>query len=511
MGRPLILGVDFGTQGVRAAVFEPDGHCLKMAFAGYDTYYPHPGWAEQQPNEWWEAFRKALSTCLDGLNPTEIAGMAVCATSSTVLAIDREGNPLMPAILWMDARATKQADEINSTGNKVLKYSGGQVSVEWMLPKTLWIKENRPDIYQNAYQIMEQLDWINYRLTGRLVCSKCTATCKWNYTDREGGWSDTFMQEIGLGDFKDKIPVNVLPIGGLVGRITPEMAAQLGLPRDLIVYQGGIDAHIGMLGLGVVTPGQMGVIMGTSFVHLALTQQPIYHQGLWGPYPSAIIDGLWLLEGGQVSAGSLTRWFKDQLAGDLLYTNPSDDSYHILANQAKSISPGADGLIVLDTWQGNRTPYRDPLTRGAVWGLTLSHTRAHLYRAILEGVAFGTRNILAAFNEAGCPVTEIVACGGVLKNPIWMQIIADVTGVPIKRTNFSEAGVLGCAVAAAAGMKCHTGLDEAAHRMVSYGENIQPNPDISPIYDFYFETYKRTYELLAPEMHKVHDFHNDRG
>ncbi|MHB9094369.1 MAG: FGGY-family carbohydrate kinase, partial [Eubacteriales bacterium] len=475
MGWPLILGVDFGTQGVRTAVFDSNAHCLNMAFAGYDTYYPSPGWAEQHPEEWWNAFKKALSGCLTGLDSTEIAGMAVCATSSTVLAVDEEGRPLMPAILWMDARAIRQTEKINSTGNKVLRYSGGQVSVEWMLPKTLWIKENKPDIYESAYQILEQLDWINYRLTDRFVSSKCTATCKWNFTDTEGGWSDEFMREIGLGDFKDKIPVDVVPVGGRVGRITPETAAEIGLPKELPVFQGGIDAHIGMLGLGVVNPGQMGVIMGTSFVHLTLTQVPVYHQGLWGPYPSAVIEDLWLLEGGQVSAGSLTKWFKDQFASELPYSNPNDDPYQVLAGQAQNIPPGSEGLIVLDTWQGNRTPYRDPMARGAVWGLTLSHTRAHLYRAVLEGVAHGTRNILEAFNKAECPVTEIVACGGVLKNPVWLQIIADVTGVPIKRTKFTEAGVLGCAVAAAVGLGYFKGLGEASRAMVEFGETVKPD------------------------------------
>ncbi|MDA8234073.1 MAG: FGGY-family carbohydrate kinase [Clostridia bacterium] len=508
MVQPLILGVDFGTQGVRTAIFKPDGRCLKMAFASYDTYYPHPGWAEQQPQEWWEAFTKALANCLDKVDSTQIAGMTVCGTASTVVAMARDGNPLMPAILWMDTRAASEAEKINSTRHKILKYSGGQDSVEWMLPKTLWIKENKPEVYHQTYQIMEQLDWINYRLTNQLVSSKCTVTCKWNYADVEDGWSDEFMKEIGLGDFREKIPVKVLPIGEKVGTMTAETAAQLGLPPGIMVYQGGIDAHIGMLGLGVVSPGQMGVIMGTSFVHLALTEQPIYHQGLWGPYPSAVIEGLWLLEGGQVSAGSLTRWFKDQLAGDLQYIDP--DPYQILADQAKDIPPGAEGLMVLDTWQGNRTPYRDPLTKGAILGLTLSHTRAHLYRAILEGVAFGTRNILEAFKEADCPVKEMVACGGVLKNPVWLQIIADVTGVPIRRTTFSEAGVLGCAIAAAAGMKYYNGLAEATQTMVDYSENVLPNPDNALIYDFYFKSYKQTYEVLAPEMHRIHNFNNDR-
>lgn len=506
MNHPLVLGADFGTQGVRAAVFEPTGRLVKMAFAGYGTYYPSPGRAEQLPGEWWEAFKGALSSCLADIDAHRIKGMALCATSSTVLPVLRDGTPLSPAILWMDARATTEMEKINKSGHAVLKYSGGQDSVEWMLPKTLWIKEHQPDIYSRAHMILEKLDWINFRLTGRYVSSKCTATCKWNYVDVAGGWSDEFMREIGLGDFRDKIPVEVIPVGKPVGNISAETAAMLGLPENLPVFQGGIDAHTGMLGLGVVDPGQMGVIMGTSFVHLALTERPVFHPGLWGPYPDALIEGLWLLEGGQVSCGSLTRWFKEQFAGELAFTHPGDEPYQVLAAEAEGIPPGSEGLIVLDTWQGNRTPYRDPLARGAVWGMTLAHTRAHLYRAFLESVAYGTRNILEAFSKASAPVRQIVACGGVVRNPVWLQIIADVAGVPIKQAGFSEAGVLGCAVAAAAGLGIHAGLREAAGVMVAYGETVKPDPAKFDLYSFYFEKYKRTYELLAPEMHRLYSF-----
>lgn len=511
MRRSLVLGVDFGTQGVRTAVFEQNGNCLKMAFASYETNYPGPGLAEQDAGDWWSAFKKALTETLAGVEASALKGMAIGATSSTVLPIDKDGNPLTPAILWMDTRATSQAQKINYTGHPILEFSGGQDSVEWMLPKTLWLKEERPEIYNQAYRIVEELDWINLRLTGRLVASKCTATCKWNYADTTGGWSDRFMQQIGLEDFRDKIPTEVVPIGSPIGVITAETAAELGLPVGIKVFQGGIDAHMCMLGLGVVNPGQMGVIMGTSFVHLALTKEPVFHPGLWGPYPGAVLEGLWLLEGGQVSSGSLTRWFKDQLAGDLTENDTGEDPYAILARQAAEVSPGSDGLIMLDTWQGNRTPYRDPLARGAAVGLTLSHTRAHLYRAMLESVAYGTRNILEAFDVADCPVNELIASGGVLKNPVWMQIIADVTGVPLRKAGFTEAGVLGCAIAAFSGLGIYKDLPEAAAAMVQYGETVLPNLQNRELYDFYFEGYKRTYQLLSPEMHKMHDFLSDRS
>jgi FGGY-family pentulose kinase len=508
----LLLGADFGTQGVRVAVFDRYGGLLEMSFAAYPTFYPRPGWAEQDPRNWWDAFKQALAECLKGVkSPEKIKGMTICSTSSTVLAVDDGGNPLMRAILWMDNRAVAEAGIINNTGHPRLKYSGGADSVEWMIPKTLWIKNNLKDIYHAARLIVEKQDWINYRLTGRWVSSRCTATCKWNYADIDGGWSDDFMREIGLADYRDKLPVQVVPVGRSVGEIRREAAWELGLPAGITVFQGGIDAHIGLLGLGAVEPGQMGVIMGTSFVHLTLSSGPIFRPGLWGPYPNALVDGLWLLEGGQVSCGSLTRWFKDHLAPDLKYSHPGDEPYRVLAGEAARVPPGSEGLVVLDTWQGNRTPYRDPLATGCMWGLTLSHTRAHLYRAILESVAYGTRNILESFAAANLEINEIIACGGVLNNQLWLQIIADVTGVPIRKAGFGEAGVLGCAVCAAAGLGLYPGLTAAAQSMVEYGETVYPAPDHTRVYSFYFEQYKKTYELLAPQMHLLHTFRRNGG
>ncbi len=508
----LVLGADFGTQGVRVAVFNSGGNCLHMNFVPYPTQYPRPGWAEQSPNHWWQAFQDALAQCLSQLeDSSSIKGMTLCSTSSTVLATTQEGEPLTEAILWMDNRAIRETEKINTSNHPYLKYSGGSDSVEWMLPKTLWLKNNQPELYKQAHLIVEMQDWLNFKLTGKWVASRCNATCKWNYADVEGGWSEQFMEDIGLADFADKLPVTVVPVGKPVGEIKHEVAQQLGLPEGLVVFQGGIDAHIGMLGMGVVEPGQMSIIMGTSFVHLAHAPKPIFKKGLWGPYPNAILDNLWLLEGGQVSCGSLTKWFKDQLAKDLNNLPDDKEPYQILIEEAAEISPGSDGLVVLDFWQGNRTPYRDPMAKGCIWGMTLSHSRAHLYRAILESVAYGTRNILDNFSDSDFKVAQIVACGGVLKNKLWLQIISDVTGIPILKTKFSEAGVLGCAICAAAGLGLYESIPEAAQNMVQYADTIYPEDQNHKIYSYYFEKYKKTYELLASQMHEMHQFHQDRG
>lgn len=506
----LFMGVDLGTQGVRVGIFDKVGNCLSMRSREYDTFYPSPGWAEQEPSQWWHALTAcAREVTADVRERGRVVALTVCATSSTVLAVSKDGEPLGPAILWMDGRAQKEREIINATSHPILKYSGGQVSVEWMVPKLLWLKKYRPDVYKQADKVVEALDWLVYKLTGKWVASKCNAGCKWNYADNEGGWNEEFFRSIGLEDFREKWPQKVLAMGDVVGEAKSEVRRELGLDDDVLVVQGGIDAHTGMLGLGVTDPGRMAVIMGTSFVHLTLLKQPVYAPGLWGPYANVITPGNWLLEGGQISAGSITRWFRDNFGGNAALGQ--GNAYAQLAAEAAAMPAGAEGLIVLDFWQGNRTPFGDPLASGTIWGLRLHHTRGHVYRAILESVAYGTRNILKVFAEYGCPVQEIVACGGVVNNPVWLQIIADVCQIPVATTKFSEAGLLGAAMTAAVGSKLYSSFTHAAQEMVVTDKVIFPDPGKQTVYDDYFRMYLETYQALAPLMKQAGKGNSEAG
>ncbi|UCF91528.1 MAG: hypothetical protein JSW39_25195 [Desulfobacterales bacterium] len=499
---PLLMGIDVGTQAGRVGIFNARGDLLAMAAAPYATTYPMPGWAEQNPLDWWQAICRCARAVLKQIpNPGQVRAVAVCATSSTVLAVDATGRPLGNAILWMDSRAGKETRDINATQHTVLKYSGGEVAVEWMAPKRLWLKRNRQDIYSQAALIVEALDWINYRLSGVWAISKCNAGCKWNYVDTEGGWNRDFFVQIGLEDFAAKWPEKVFALGEAIGPLTPEACRELGLSEPPLLVQGSIDAHTGMLGLGVTQTGQLAVIMGTSFVHLALTDKPIFAKGLWGPYPNVVVPGQWLLEGGQISAGSITRWFRDHLARDL--DDGGDEAYRRLAEEARSVPPGSEGLIVLDFWQGNRTPFRDPNLSGAIWGLRLHHGRGHVYRAILEAVGYGTQNVLQIFAQNDFRAHRIIACGGAIKNPLWVQIIADICQMPITITKQTEAVLLGAAVNAAVGCGLYDDFSAACRAMVADDRIVQPNADLQDIYAFYFNKYLETHAALSPLMSRM--------
>ncbi len=490
------IGVDFGTQGVRCGIVDDAGQVLTANEVSYSTQYPSPGWAAQDPAEWLLRFDEAMQQCIkdvDGNIRENIKGMTLCTTASTVLPVDKDGNHLYEALLWMDNRAKEEAEFINRQKHEVLKYCGGEVSVEWMMPKMLWLKNHRPDIYDSMYRFVELLDFMNHYLTGEWCSSICQATCKANYVQDFGEWVEDYYQGIGLDS--GKLCKNVRKLGEPVGRLRRELTERYSLPADLTVYQGGTDAHVAMLGLGIYKPGMMGVVMGTSFVHLAFAEKFVSLNGIWGPYNDPVVPGLFCFEGGQVSAGSITKWFLRE------FGITGQNGYLDMTKEALNIQPGSDGVITLDYFQGNRTPYKDPKAKGVFYGLTLSHTKAHIFRSILEGVAFGTKNIIDTMNQADLGIECIVASGGVIKNPLWMKIIADVTQKPILLTkNSANAGILGCAILSAIGSGTHKSFEDAVGNMVEFTATVEPDMDEYKQYEEYYDKYLKIYQLLKPLM-----------
>lgn len=492
------MGIDFGTQGVRCGVVDESGNIAAISECKYNTVYPQPGWAEQSPDKWINGMERAIGECKMQAGQkifSEIAGLTLCSTASTVIPVDEEGSALSDAILWMDVRAVEQANIINKTHHKALKYCGKEVSVEWIVPKMMWLRDNRSDIFGGADRIVEQQDFMNHYLTGRWCASISQATCKSNYVERMGGFNREFFAAINFEEFFEKANLDIVKQAEPVGRLRAELAQRYGLKETVTVYQGGIDAHVNVVGLGVSSPGETGVVMGSSFVHLAVVEHLMFEEGIWGPYKNAIIPDMYCLEGGQISAGSITKWFVREF--DIRGENP----YELAANEAAKIGLGSDGIVMLDFFQGNRTPFKDPLAKGVFYGLTMSHTRAHIYRSIMEGVAFGTRNILQTMENGRDTIHEIRGCGGVTRNQLWMRIIADVTGKPIVLTEqSSSAGVLGCAIISAVGYGYFASFKEACGSMVHVSKVLEPNAEnyrqYTDIYNRYIDIYKSLKHIM---------------
>src|SRR5208283_3239558 len=239
----LFLGIDVGTQSARVGVCTLDGSLLATASAPYATSFPRPGWAEQDPSDWWRCICDAARVCLQkvAIDPARIDGISFAATSSTVLLVDRNGEPLNKAILWMDQRAVAEMEEISRTKHPILKYVGGQDSVEWMVPKALWLRKNAPELFNKAWKLLEATDWIAFKLAGVWTASQCNATCKANFASVEGGWSEDFFDALGARDLLSKWPEQVVAMGKRIGNLTSEAAGAMGLRSGIPVAEGGID------------------------------------------------------------------------------------------------------------------------------------------------------------------------------------------------------------------------------------------------------------------------------
>ncbi len=327
-----------------------------------------------------------------------------------------------------------------------------------------------------------------------------------NYHDRNvGGWQTDFYELIGLEDLMDKIPNEVLDMGVLVGGLTAEAAAHLGLPVGTPVAEGGADALVAQIGLNVVSPGKMAFITGSSHLMLGQSATELHAKGMWGAYTDAVIPGQYTVEAGQASSGSIMKWFKDRFCGDWAHEAESKGRsvYDILNEEASKIPPGAEGLIVLDHWQGNRSPYTDPESRGMIWGFSLRHTPAHVARAIMEGVAYGTEQNLRLFRQNGYDVTELVICGGAVNSPLWMQIHSDISNVPIILTKVPEAATLGSAILGAVAGGVYPSVPEAASKMVETTGLVMPNSDVHEQYQFYYDRYAETYPAMKDLLHAV--------
>ncbi len=487
-----VLGIDGGTESLRAFIFDLEGRPVASHATAYKTDFPQPGWAHQDPDDWWSALGASVNGVLEKANLTgaEIRALCVDTTCCSVVALDAEGRPLRPAMIWMDVRSSEETRIITETGDPALRINSGgagPVSAEWMLPKALWIKRNQPEIYAKAAKIGEYQDYMTYHLTGVWAASLNNMAVRWHYQTDHGGAPTSLLAAIGLEDLAQKWPQRICRPGEVIDGLTSAAAQHLGLAPGTPVVQGGADAFIAMIGLGVIEPGEMGLITGSSHLQLGVANREVHAPGVWGTYMDAVYPGKPIIEGGQTSTGSVIAWFKRHFA--------DQTSFDALNAAAEALPPGAEGVLVLDHFQGNRTPYTDPLSRGAITGLTLKHEPAHVFRAMLEGVCLGTRLIVENFGDA-FTAKRLVVAGGATNSPLWLQIHADTLGAPMQLTEVADAPALGGAILAAVGAGLHPSIEDGVAAMVRVTDTVEPNADHMAAYDRIFPQYKTLYGAL---------------
>lgn len=482
----LSLNLDFGTGSVRAGIYDfTRSKLVDSEEAPYETFYPRIGWAEQDPNEWVAAMVKCVRTLLHKSKENEFEAICVSTTSSTVVSCDSLGQCNRNAILWMDARATYESKLTENTDHPVMDFCGGSDASEWLVPKAMWIKKNEPEIWQKSEMICEALDYINFRLTGLWCGSKLNATCKWNYDSVNETLVYDLFDQLSISDLISKLPQNILPVGTPISRLTKKMASILGLKNRPIVVQGGIDAHMAMLGCNSLMPGGMLFIGGTSNVQLFQLSQPKQLPGFWGPYPNAIIRNKWLVECGQVAAGSQIDWLVNKI-----FKWTKTEHKQMIQTLLNAPNLGSD-LLALDFWMGNRTPYRNSNLRGSITGLTLGHDQKHIYAAFIDSISLGTKNIFSHLDALGIGFNDCVIAGGITKNEAWLTATIAAINKRVRVVKNDNLTLIGNA--AACGLACglYESLDTSAKALQADSILIEPSKSLADQYNEFLPIYQQ--------------------
>jgi xylulokinase len=503
-----LLGIDLGTTGVKAALFAAeDGRVVADAFFDYPLYHPHPGWAEQNPAEWWQATISAIRSCLalaaaQGVQPADVRGVGLSGQMHGVVLLDAQQQVLRPCIIWADQRSEAQSRWITERvgASKLIEYVSNPALTGFSAPKLLWIRDNEPEIFAQGRTMLLPKDYIRYLLTGvkAMEISDAAGTCLLDV--KHGVWSQEVLQAL---DINPELLPPVVPADAVSGTITSEVAALTGLPEGTPVAGGGADNACGAVGNGVVTPGLALVSIGTSGIVLAYSDAPQVDTS--GPVPRVhtfnhAVPQAWYLMGVTQGAGLSLRWVRDNigLPERALERWTGADAYEILGREAAGVPAGSEGLIFLPYLQGERTPHLDPYARGGWIGLTASHDRRHLIRAVMEGVAFSLKDCLAIIREQGLRLDQMRATGGGAKSPLWRQIIADVFGTELVVTNATEGPALGAALLAGVASGVYRSVQAACDQTIRVVERTEPRAELAQTYALAYETYRALYPALKP-------------
>ncbi|WP_112322902.1 FGGY-family carbohydrate kinase [Oceanibium sediminis] len=503
-----VLGIDVGTGSARAGVFTTDGKMVGTDKCATFIHREGGTIVEQSSEDIWQAVAKSVRGALkaSGVRPEQLRGIGFDATCSLVvlgeggapLPVGDPDHPERNIMVWMDHRALAQAERINESGHRVLDYVGGRISPEMETPKLLWLKEHRVEVYARAWQFMDLTDFLTWRASGDLARSICTVTCKWTYMGHEGGWDPDYFRTVGLGDLADegfsRIGTTVVPAGAALGSGLSQQAAEdFGLLPGTPVAAGLIDAHAGGIGSvgaqgGGGAEANMAYVFGTSSCTMTSTKEPVFVPGVWGPYYSAMVPGLWLNEGGQSAAGAaIDHLLEFHPHAEAARTEAARHDLSLpawLARQAEALlgdNPNPAALAgdvhVVPEFLGNRAPHADPHTRAVIAGLGMErdlNSLVALYVAGLCGIGYGLRQIVEAQAKAGAHVQRIVISGGAGRSDMIRQLLADTTGLEIAAPAAEEPVLLGASILGSVAGGLHPDIHLAMEKMSSFASRYTP-------------------------------------
>jgi xylulokinase len=485
-----LLGIDLSTTGAKALLIDREGRVVSSATTPLNLSTPYPLWSEQDPHEWWTATANSIKQALAEAN---ISGVNIAAIGLTgqmhgLVLLDDQGQVLRPAILWNDQRCGAECDEIRVrvSRQELVQITGNDALTGFTAPKILWVEKHEPKIYRRIRHILLPKDYIRYKLTGGLAMDKADGSGTMLFDLRRRSWSSRLLDILNIS--ADWLP-QTFEGHETTGEVTREVSELTGLRAGTPVVAGGGDQSAQAVGVGVVRPGTMAVTLGTSGVVFAATESALIEPaGRLHAFCHAVSDR-WHLMGVMLSAAGSLQWYHDKFA--------RDKSFDELVNEAADVRAGSEGLIFLPYLSGERTPHPDPFARGAWVGLTTRHSQPHLTRAVLEGVAFGLKDILNLMKEIGLgSVDQIRVSGGGAKSTLWRQILADIFEAELVTVNTTEGAAYGAALLAGVGAAVWPDVDTACAQTIFVSDRVSPKPETFEIYRSTYREYQNLYPAL---------------
>lgn len=496
MNADLVLGIDCSTTASKAVAWDRDGVAVAEGRAPLNLQTPRPGWGEQDARHWWDATVEATRAVTKRVNSRRVAAICVTHQRETFVPVDAIGDPLRNGILWLDERSRTQLAALDRQfGHDALHaLSGRPPSMTQSLPKLVWLAEHEPDVIRSATRIVDVHSFLVHHLSGNWTTSLASADPMGIVDMRRGTWAADLIADIGL---REEQFVTIAPPGTVIGAVTADAAAQTGLLSGTPVVAGAGDGQSASLGAGITGPGRAFVNLGTAVAGGALSDRYVIDRAFRtcvGPIP-----GTFVLESVLRGGTATVSWFMDHFADARL----QGEAFDVYEREAATLHPGADGLMLVPYWNTVMNPYWDPAATGLVMGWTTAHRRHHLYRAILDGIAFEHRLAMEGIAAAtGTQLTEHVILGGGSRSPLWRQIMADVLGAPVLRARSADATNLGAGVLAAWAAGWFSTPEDAARAMTGTTEVVQPRADEPAAYD---RLYREVYVHLFPAIRGAMD------
>lgn len=483
------LGLDISTTSAKALLMDASGHVAALGSTPQPLSQPRPLWSEQNPDDWWQSMVNSIQMALEAaaIPGSAIAAVGLSGQMHGLVMLGADGDVLRPAILWNDQRTQAQCDAITERigAERLIERTGNRALPGFTAPKILWVRENEPDVYAQCAHVLLPKDYIRYKLTGAYATDLAGAAGTLLLDVAQRQWADDIIDALDVP--REWLPpVHEGP--QITGRISEVAAGLTGLAAGTPVVGGGGDQAAGAVGMGCVQPERIGVTVGTSGVVFAPLATYAYEpEGRLHAFCHAV-PGQWHLMGVMLSAAGSLQWYRDTMSPETIFDE--------LLEEVEEIPAGSDGLFFLPYLTGERTPHPDPDARGAFIGLTARHTRGHLTRAVLEGVAFGLKDSFTLLAAAGLPEEyEVRISGGGAKSPLWQQIIADVLGAPLVNVTTTEGGAFGAALLAAVGAGAFASVEEACNATIHTGATVTPGAN-QATYARVYERYRTLYPAL---------------